>query len=105
MDRDSGLYYLLEAQGKMVRLVGNEEIAGAMSVPPSDTRAYFRGQCLEKFGDAVKSINWDRIVFAMNGKQQSVDLKDLIEPERVQEYNALLDRSETLGALLEEIDG
>ncbi len=105
VDQDSGLYYLLEAQGKMVRLVGDEEIAGAMSVPPSDTRAYFRGQCLEKFGDAVKSINWDRIVFAVNGKKHSVDLKDLIDPERVREYNALLDRSETLGAFLEEIEG
>jgi proteasome accessory factor A len=104
VDQDSGLYYLLEAQGKMVRLVDDEEIAGAMSSPPSDTRAYFRGQCLEKFGDRVKSINWDRIVFSMNGKQHSVDLKDLVDPERVRQCNGLLDRSETLEAFLEALE-
>jgi proteasome accessory factor A len=101
VDRDAGLYYLLEAQGKMVRLVGDEEIAQAMSSPPSGTRAYFRGQCLEKFGDDVRSINWDRIVFSINGRQHSVDLKDLVDPERVEQYNTLLDRSETLEVFID----
>ena len=62
VDRDAGLYYLLESQGQMVRLVGDDEVAAAMSEPPSGTRAYFRGRSLEKFGDYVSSINWDRIV-------------------------------------------
>ncbi len=101
VDRDAGLYYLLEAQGKMVRLVGDEEIAQAMSSPPSGTRAYFRGQCLEKFGDDVRSINWDRIVFSINGRQHSVDLKDLVDPERVEQYNTLLDRSKTLEVFID----
>lgn len=104
VDREAGLYYLLESQGKMVRLVGDEEIAGAMFSPPSDTRAYFRGRCLEKFGSDVKSINWDRIVFSTNGKQHSVDLKDLVEMEVVRRYNAVLDESESLEAFLAALE-
>ncbi|MCZ6632566.1 MAG: proteasome accessory factor PafA2 family protein [bacterium] len=104
VDRTEGLYYLLEDQGKMVRIVDDDEIASAMSKPPSGTRAYFRGLCLEKFGKHVKSINWDRIVFLLDGKQHSVDMKHLVDSERVDPYNSLLDRSETLSDFLEELE-
>ena len=64
-DREGGLYYLLESEGQTVRLVEDAEIAEAMGKPPEGTRAYFRGRSLEKFGDQVESINWDRIVFGV----------------------------------------
>ena len=104
VDRESGLYYILESQGKMLRVVDDQEIASAMSSPPVNTRAYFRGGCLEKFGDRVKSINWDRIVFSLNGKPQTVDLKGLIESKKAEECNSLLDRSDTLEQLLENLN-
>ena len=104
VDREQGLYYLLESQGKMVRLVGDEEVAEAMASPPPGTRAYFRGRCLEKFRDEVTSINWDRIVFSKNGTSHSVALGDLVDPAVAQSYNAVLDRSETLAALLEGVE-
>ena len=103
MDREEGLYNLLETQGRMVRLVEDDEIARAMSTPPKDTRAYFRGGCLEKYGSDVKSINWDRIVFSTNGKQRSVDLKDMVDPEKVKRYNEVLDQSDTLEEFLDAI--
>jgi len=34
-----------------------------MNTPPEDTRAYFRGACLLKFGDEIVSANWDSLVF------------------------------------------
>ena len=74
-----------------------------MTAPPSDTRAHFRGRCLEKFSDKVKAINWDRIVFASNGKEQAVDLKDLVDYDRAVACNAAVDRSDTVEALLEAI--
>ena len=104
VDRDAGLYYLLESQGQMVRLVGDDEVAAAMSEPPSGTRAYFRGRSLEKFGDYVSSINWDRIVFKRNGRQHAVDMKLLVDEERVQRYNEVLDRSETLESFLAALE-
>ena len=56
---------------------------------------------MEKFGDYVSSINWDRIVFKRNGRQHPVDMKLLVDAERVQRYNEVLDRAETLENLLD----
>ena len=100
VDREAGLYFLLEDQGKMVRLLDDERIVEAMSVPPTDTRAYFRGRCLQKFGHDVKSVNWDRIIFSWNGEQRSVDMKDLVDGEKVAYYNRALDRSDELEEFL-----
>jgi proteasome accessory factor PafA2 len=62
---EKGLYYLLERQGKMERLASDEEIKDAISHPPEDTRAYFRGRCLRKYGDQVFGVNWDSISFGI----------------------------------------
>jgi proteasome accessory factor A len=62
---EKGLYYLLERQGKMERLASDEEIKDAISQPPEDTRAYFRGRCLRKYGDQVFGVNWDSISFGI----------------------------------------
>lgn len=104
VDREAGLYYLLESQGQMVRLVDDEEIAEAMSEPPSRTRAYFRGRSLKKFGEYVSSINWDRIVFKSNGQQRAVDMKSLVDSDQVLRYNAVLDQAETLEAFLDALN-
>jgi len=62
---DKGLYYLLERQGKVQRLVSDAEINRAVTEPPEDTRAYFRGQCLKRYGDEVFGVNWDSISFGI----------------------------------------
>ena len=105
VDQESGLYYLLESEGQTVRLVEDAEIADAMSTPPAKTRAYFRGRSLEKFGDLVQSINWDRVVFAVNGKHEAVDLKSMVDPDLAQACNDVLDRSDTVEAFIAELRG
>ena len=35
----------------------------AATEPPRDTRAYFRGKCLQKFPAAIAAANWDSVVF------------------------------------------
>jgi proteasome accessory factor A len=62
---EKGLYYLLERQGKMERLASDEEIKDAVTHPPEDTRAYFRGRCLRKYGSEVFGVNWDSISFGI----------------------------------------
>jgi proteasome accessory factor A len=47
----------------METLVSDEDVAAAVSDPPKTTRAYFRGECLKRFGSAVVAANWDSIVF------------------------------------------
>jgi proteasome accessory factor A len=63
---DKGLYYLLERQGKAERVVSDEEIMAAVRRPPEDTRAYFRGECLRRYGSAVFGVNWDSISFSVD---------------------------------------
>ena len=44
-------------------LVAEEDVQRAMSSPPPDTRAYFRGECLRRFASSIVAANWDSIVF------------------------------------------
>jgi proteasome accessory factor A len=60
---DKGLYFLLERRGEVDRIVEPEEIERAVTVPPDDTRAYFRGECIRRYPDAVFGVNWDSISF------------------------------------------
>jgi proteasome accessory factor A len=62
---DKGLYYLLERQGKVQRVVTDQEIERAVHHPPEDTRAYFRGSCLRRYGAEVFGVNWDSISFGI----------------------------------------
>jgi proteasome accessory factor A len=63
--RDKGLYYLLERQGKLERIVTDDEIHAAIQEPPEDTRAYFRGKCLKRYEAEVFGVNWDSISFGI----------------------------------------
>jgi proteasome accessory factor A len=60
---DKGLYFLLERRGEVDRIIGNDEIEAALAGPPTDTRAYFRGECIRRYPDAIFGVNWDSISF------------------------------------------
>jgi len=60
--RDKGLYHRLEASGRIQRLVSDAEIDHAIAAPPTDTRAWFRGECIRRFPDAVVAAGWDSVV-------------------------------------------
>jgi proteasome accessory factor A len=62
---DKGLYYVLERQGRVKRVVTDAEIERAVLYPPEDTRAYFRGGCLRRYGAQVFGVNWDSISFGI----------------------------------------
>ncbi|HLW45932.1 MAG TPA: depupylase/deamidase Dop, partial [Acidimicrobiales bacterium] len=53
----------LYARLDMERLVDDASISKAVTTPPADTRAWFRGQCLARWPDAVVTANWDSLVF------------------------------------------
>jgi proteasome accessory factor A len=59
---DRSLYERLVRAGKVERLVTEEAVHEAMTVPPSSTRAYFRGECLARWPDAVVAANWDSVI-------------------------------------------
>ncbi|HEY5905576.1 MAG TPA: depupylase/deamidase Dop, partial [Actinomycetota bacterium] len=60
--RDNGLYYRLEASDKVERLTTDEEVEAAVMEPPIDTRAYFRGRCIDKYPDAIAAASWDSLI-------------------------------------------
>src|SRR5690349_5882694 len=60
---DKGLYNRLVARGRMERLLDDDEIERAMTTPPEDTRAYFRGRCLAQYADDVAAASWDSVIF------------------------------------------
>jgi proteasome accessory factor A len=45
------------------RLVTEAEVERAVTEPPPDTRAYFRGRCLQRWASAIAAANWDSLVF------------------------------------------
>ena len=47
----------------MRRLVTDDEIERARTAPPEDTRAYFRGRVMEKFGSSIVAASWDSVIF------------------------------------------
>jgi proteasome accessory factor A len=45
------------------RLITADAVATAVTEPPRDTRAWFRGQCLKRWPLEVVTANWDSLVF------------------------------------------
>ncbi|WP_427018964.1 depupylase/deamidase Dop [Pseudarthrobacter sp. P1] len=67
---EKGLYHRLLARGRMERLVSEADIAAAVRQPPSDTRAYFRGQCIQRYGASIVGASWDSVIFELPGARR-----------------------------------
>ena len=66
---EKGLYAKLVAAGRIERLLDDASVERAMHEPPEDTRAYFRGRCLEKYADNVAAASWDSVIFDLPGRE------------------------------------
>ena len=53
----------LFARLPMERLVDEDAVVAAITSPPTTTRAYFRGRCLQRWAPAIAAANWDSLVF------------------------------------------
>jgi len=97
---DKGLYHRLVRLGRIERLLSDEEVAAAMVRPPVDTRAYFRGRCLEKYADQIAAASWDSVIFDLPGRE-SLQRVPTIDPMRGSRAHVgeLLDRCDTAEAL------
>jgi proteasome accessory factor A len=103
---DKGLYHRLVARGKMERLVSDDAVRSAVTDPPEDTRAWFRGQCLLRYRDQVAAASWDSVIFDIPGRQ-SLQRVPTLEPLRGTRAHvgALLDRCDTATELVAELTG
>ena len=57
----------LAARLGLERISTDEEVVRAVSEPPTTTRAYFRGKCLQRFASSIVAANWDSLVFDIGG--------------------------------------
>ena len=98
-----GLYNRLAARGSIRRLVDEEAVRAAMIRPPDDTRAYFRGRCLERYPTQVAAASWDSVIFEL-GRESLVRIPTL-EPLRGTRRHVgdLIDASRTAEELVEAL--
>ncbi|MEQ4565678.1 depupylase/deamidase Dop [Paenarthrobacter sp. CAP02] len=103
---EKGLYYRLLSRNRMTRIVDDGDIARAVSEPPSDTRAYFRGRCVTKYGKDVVGASWDSVIFDVPGlgKLQRVPTREPLRGTRSL-TGALFDRHQEAGPFLAELMG
>ena len=63
----SGIFQKLVDAGRMKTLVKEEDIVRATFTPPPDTRAWLRGQMVERFGKKIVAAAWDRLIVSKPG--------------------------------------
>ena len=97
---EKGLYHRLVGRGRIERLLDDASVEAAMHEPPEETRAYFRGRCLEKYAEHVAAASWDSVIFDLPGRE-SLQRVPTIDPLRGSKAHvgALLDRCDTAEAL------
>jgi Pup amidohydrolase len=85
------------------RITTDDEVARAVSEPPADTRAYFRGRCLARWPDEIVAANWDSMVFDVGG--DPLRRVPMMEPLRGTEVHVgtLIDGCESAADLLEKL--
>lgn len=99
LDFTEGLYYALEQQGAMRVSVPEGASSHAMHNPPETTRAAIRGKCVQKFGQAVTSAQWDHIVVESAKGAVKISLLDLFDPAEVTRCIQAIDSASTPEAL------
>jgi Pup amidohydrolase len=102
---EKGLYHRLVSRGAMQTLLDDSESLMAMSEPPEDTRAYFRGRCLAQYASEVVAASWDSVIFDVG--RESLVRVPMMEPERGTKVHVgeLFDRCPSAKDLLEIITG
>lgn len=77
VNRDRGLYYLLQRKGKVDRVTDDETITEAMAVPPQTTRAKLRGDFIREAKRKRRDFTVDWVHLKLNDQaQRTVLCKD-----------------------------
>jgi proteasome accessory factor A len=98
---DKGLAQRMQARGTLLRITTDAEVDSAVHTPPTDTRAWFRGECMRRYSDHVAAASWDSVIFDIPG-QDALQRVPTLEPLRGTRAHVgdLLDRSPTARDLL-----
>jgi proteasome accessory factor A len=93
----------LAARVGLERIAGDEEIERAVTEPPPDTRAFFRGRCLQRWPESIVAANWDSLVFDVGG--DPLRRVPMMEPLRGTQAHvgSLIDECESAADLLQKL--
>ena len=87
------------------RLVDQASVDVAVTDPPRDTRAWFRGECLKRWPASVATANWDSLVFDLGSDPlRRVPMMDPLKGT-AEHVEALLDSCSTPAELVERLSG
>jgi proteasome accessory factor A len=100
---DKGLHARLVSRGRMATLADPAAVRRAVSEPPADTRAYFRGRCLARYAERVAAASWDSVIFDVG--RESLQRVPMLEPLRGTEAHVgeLLETCETAAELVDSL--
>jgi proteasome accessory factor A len=93
----------LAARVGLEQIAGDDEIERAISEPPPETRAYFRGRCLQRWPQSIVAANWDSLVFDVGG--DPLRRVPMMEPLRGTKAHvgSLIDGCESAADLLQKL--
>lgn len=69
---ERGLALRLEQRGMLRRLTTDADVERAVRTPPEDTRAWFRGECVRRFGASIAAASWDSVILDVPGRSALV---------------------------------
>jgi Pup amidohydrolase len=97
---EKGLYHRLVSRGAMQTLLAPDAAQSAVGSPLDDTRAFFRGECLRRYGTSVAAASWDSVIFDVG--RESLVRVPMLEPQRGTRAHVgeLLDRCPTAADLV-----
>jgi len=97
---EQGLHFELVRQGRMQRLLSEEEIKNAIFGPPETTRAFFRGRAVARFTSQIQTIHWDEVVFGHDSTQTRVAFNHAAEDERLFQLNNIMRKASSYEELI-----
>ncbi len=98
---ERGLYHRLVAAGAVETLVAPDQVERAVAHPPTDTRAYFRGEAVARYAGQISAASWDSVVFDVPGAAtlQRVPMRDPLRGTQAH-VGGLLEASPDAASLL-----
>jgi proteasome accessory factor A len=93
----------LSSRVGLERIASDAEIDAAVTEPPPDTRAYFRGRCLQRWPQSIVAANWDSLVFDVGG--DPLRRVPMMEPLRGTKAHvgSLIDECDSAADLLQKL--
>ena len=105
VDPQRSLYQRLVDRGAIRRLFDDSEVATAVTEPPADTRAFFRGSCVRRYPEDLVAANWDSLVFDVG--EETLKRVPMMEPLKgtSQHVADLLEAAPNAAAMVRALGG